>query len=61
MREVPLVSGKKMCPECYKKAVHAMKIARAHGQGGWKSQNFVFGKVTKETKESERKRKEESL
>lgn len=50
-----------MCPECYKKAVHAMKIARAHGQGGWKSQNFVFGKVTKETKESERKRKEESL
>lgn len=45
MREVPLVSGKKMCPECYKKAVHAMEIARAHGQGGWKSQNFVFSKA----------------
>lgn len=27
MREVPLVSGKKMCPECYKKAVKQMENA----------------------------------
>lgn len=30
-----------------------MEIARAHGQGGWRSQNFVFGKTAKEAKESE--------
>lgn len=28
MREVPLVSGKKMCPECYKKACKGMEKAR---------------------------------
>mgnify|MGYP004477034719 CR=1 FL=1 len=51
-----VINGKKQCDECYRKSVRAMEIARAHVQGGWKSQGFAFGKVTKEAKERERKR-----
>lgn len=54
-------NGKKQCDKCYHNSVHALEIARAHVQGGWRSQGFTFGKTAKETKESERKRKEESL
>ena len=39
------VKNKKLCGKCYKKSVHAAEIARANIQsGGWRSQNFVFGK-----------------
>ena len=36
-------NGKKQCDECYSKSVHALEIARANIQGGWKNQDFVFG------------------
>ena len=53
-----VTNGKKMCDKCYGNSVRTSKIARAHIKNGWASQNFVFGKTAKETKEPERKRKE---
>ena len=39
------VKNKRLCGKCYKKSVHAAEIMRANIQsGGWRSQNFVFGK-----------------
>nr|DAY63012.1 MAG TPA: zinc-ribbon family protein [Caudoviricetes sp.] len=46
-------NGKKQCDKCYRNSVHALEIARANIQGGWGSQNFVFGKTAIEAKESE--------
>lgn len=46
-------NGKKQCDKCYRNSMHALEIARANIQGGWRSQNFVFGKTAIEAKESE--------
>lgn len=41
-------NGKKQCDKCYRNSVHALEIARANIQGGWKNQDFVFGSREKE-------------
>ena len=52
---------KKQCDKCYRNSVHALEIARGKIKGGFRSHRLALGKAAKETKESERKRKEENL